>query len=74
LNILPANHIPGQESDNSLIDNELRDVFSGQEYDKRVKEWDRKFNLLVDKGGMPQSQYDVSRHYYGLGVFDLRYS
>ena len=38
-------------------------------YERRVFSFDKRFKLLVDKGGLDESTYENHRHYYGLGYY-----
>ena len=39
-------------------------------YIKRRNEFDKRFGLTVKKGGLSKESYNLSRHYWALGVFD----
>ena len=39
-------------------------------YIKRRNEFDKRFGLTVKKGGLSKEGYNLSRHYWALGVFD----
>lgn len=47
-------------TDMSLFDNHI----------KRRNEFDKRFGLTVKKGGLSKENYNLSRHYWALGVFD----
>lgn len=38
-------------------------------YQKRISNFDKRFKLLVDKGGLDESIYENHKHYYGIGYF-----
>ena len=38
-------------------------------YEKRVSSFDKRFKLLVDKGGLDENFYENHKHYYGLGYY-----
>jgi hypothetical protein len=39
-------------------------------YIKRRNDFDKRFGLTVKKGGLSKESYNLSRHYWALGVFD----
>ncbi len=43
---------------------------NSEEYLKKVEEFDKRFRILVDKGGLPEQRYLSDRHYYGMGYYD----
>jgi len=40
-------------------------------YEERVKEFDKKFKVLVDKGGLSKETYENHRHFYALGYYNF---
>lgn len=38
-------------------------------YQKRKKEWDNKFKVLIEKGGLPLEVYKDHREIYCLGYY-----
>ena len=39
-------------------------------YSKRKKEWDEKFKILVEKGGLSKEVYENHREIYCLGYYN----
>ena len=40
-----------------------------KEYDERVKAFDKRFKILVEKGGLNKQTYENHRHFYGLRYY-----
>ncbi|MDI6047537.1 hypothetical protein [Flavobacterium yafengii] len=38
-------------------------------YEERVRQFDKKFKLLLDKGGLNKQTYENHRHFYALGYY-----
>ena len=47
------------------LDNAIKDL----EYNTKKKEFDTKFIILVEKGGLDKQVYENHRHFYCLGYY-----
>lgn len=48
----------------------ITDITFYQNYKAKEIEFDRRFRILIKKGGISHTQYILSKHYYALGIFD----
>ena len=52
-----------------LMKNETLKEKQSEDYFNKLKEFDKRFKILVDKGGLNRQTYENHRHFYCLGYY-----